>query len=41
MIVPGPDGRLISTQERLEHVRQNQSGEPADGRWQHCVIADE
>ncbi|KAK2190284.1 hypothetical protein NP493_79g03033 [Ridgeia piscesae] len=30
MIVPGPDGRLISTQERLEHVRQNQSGEPAD-----------
>ncbi|KAI0212225.1 Protein hu-li tai shao [Lamellibrachia satsuma] len=27
MIVPGPDGRLISTQERLDQVRQNQSGD--------------
>ena len=37
VLTPGPDGRLISTDERMQQVRQAQSESPAltstDGEW--------
>jgi len=31
VLTPGPDGRLISTDERMQQVRQAQSESPAPG----------
>ena len=37
VLTPGPEGRLISTDERMQQVRQAQSESPApastDGEW--------
>jgi len=42
VLTPGPDGRLISTDERMEQVRQAQSESPApvstDGKCLSRVI---
>lgn len=42
--VPGPDGRLISTEERMQHIQQSredvqQDTEGRQGRWLACCVA--
>jgi len=43
VLTPGPDGRLISTEERMEQVRQAQTESPAptstDGRLLKLLAA--
>ena len=37
-LVPGPDGRLISTQERMQQVKQQQEGKSRRHHYRICAV---
>ena len=37
-LVPGPDGRLISTQERMQQVKQQQEGKSRRHHYSTCAV---